>query len=155
MNEKIKNNELSKFYMCVALGHFEKKSEELHDYLIKNTDTNTVKVLKKKTDGAKEIITRYRVVREKNNLSLVEVELVTGRTHQIRAHLSSIGHPLLGDTKYAKLSDMPIKTRKQYLYSYKLKFDITGKDSVLSYLEGLEIKVPKVDFVSEFDNILK
>lgn len=153
MNERIKNNQLSKFYMCVALGHFEKKQGELRDYLIKNEDTNTVKVLKKKVNGAKEIITKYRVIREKNNLSLVEVELVTGRTHQIRAHLSSIGHPLLGDTKYAKLSDMPIKSRKQYLCSYKLIFDKTNLDNDFSYLEGLEIKVPKIDFVSGFDKL--
>lgn len=154
INERIKNNQLSKFYMCIALGHFEKREDELRDYLIKNGDTNTVKVLKNKAEGAKEIITRYRVVREKNNLSLVEVELVTGRTHQIRAHLASVGHPLLGDTKYARLSDMPVKTRKQYLYSYKLKFDETGTDSLLSYLEGLEIKVPKIGFVSDFDKII-
>ncbi len=155
INEKIKNNLISKFYMCVALGHFEKQSDELHDYLIKNSDTNTVKVLKTKKDGAKEIITKYRVIRERNSLSLVEVELVTGRTHQIRAHLASIGHPLLGDTKYAKLSDMPIKSRKQYLYSYKIRFVPAESETLLSYLDGLEIKVPKIDFVSDFDNILK
>lgn len=154
INEKIKNNEISKFYMCVALGHFDRQTDTLSDYLIKNSDTNTVKVLKKRTEGAKEIITKYRVIREKNNLSLVEVELITGRTHQIRAHLASIGHPLLGDTKYAKLSDMPIKSRKQYLYSYKLKFKETGTENPLSYLEGLEIKVPKIEFVSDFDKLI-
>ncbi|MBR4893488.1 MAG: RluA family pseudouridine synthase [Clostridia bacterium] len=146
MNEKIKNNEIQKYYLCIALGKFKNKSGILKDFLIKDASTNTVKVIKEYKKGAKEIITEYRVLKEANNLTLVEVHLITGRTHQIRAHIASIGHPLLGDTKYAHLCDMPVKSRKQYLCSYKTYFDKTDEENHLSYLEGktFEIKDPHI-----------
>ena len=154
MNEKIKNNEIQKYYLCIALGKFKNKKGILKDYLIKDSDENTVKVYKDKRPGAKEIITEYRVLKETDSLSLVEVHLITGRTHQIRAHLASIGHPLLGDTKYAKLSDMPIKSRKQYLCSYKTYFNKTEVDNPLSYLEGKTFEIESPTIISDFEKFI-
>ncbi len=155
VNEKIKNNEIEKYYLCIALGRFKLKSERLTGYLIKNSEDNTVKVFKDYKKGSKEIITEYKVLREGESLSLVEVKLITGRTHQIRAHLASIGHPLLGDTKYAKLSDMPIKSRKQYLCSYKTTFTKTNRENVLSYLEGKTFSITDPSIISDFQKFTK
>ena len=154
MNEKIKNNEIQKYYLCIALGKFKNKKGILKDYLIKDSDENTVKVYKDKRPGAKEIITEYRGLKETDSLSLVEVHLITGRTHQIRAHLASIGHPLLGDTKYAKLSDMPIKSRKQYLCSYKTYFNKTEVDNPLAYLEGKTFEIESPTIILDFEKFI-
>jgi 23S rRNA pseudouridine955/2504/2580 synthase len=86
----------------------------------------------------------------KNNLSLLEVELITGRTHQIRAHLSSIGHALLGDGKYGKLKeDKKLGFNKQALYSYKLTFKFTTDAGALNYLNNKTFTVKEVWFAKE------
>jgi 23S rRNA pseudouridine955/2504/2580 synthase len=131
----------------------QKRSATLRDYLIKNNNTNTVKVLKNESRGAKEIITIYSVLdyNKSKNLSLAKIELVTGRTHQIRAHMSSIGHPLLGDGKYGSIEkDKRLGYKHQALYAYKLVF---GKaEDELSYLNGKEFvaKTKNIYFLREF-----
>ena len=154
MNEKIRNNEISKFYMCAVHGEVKEKSRTLHGWLKKNSADNTVKVSDVKFPGAKEIITKYKTVNVKNGRSLLEVELVTGRTHQIRAHMSHIGHPLLGDGKYGVNRDDKREGYKyQALYAYRLRFDFDkNTESELDYLRGREIKIDprSIWFVNEF-----
>lgn len=161
MNGKIKNDEISKFYLCLAHGKMPKGADTLHGYLRKDSANNLVTVRDEKFNGAKEIITKYRVIREVAPTSrgggmnsLLEVELVTGRTHQIRAHLAHIGHPLVGDGKYGiNRADREAGFKYQALYAYRLKFDKTEKDNSLSYLEGREFSLPRdaIWFVSGKD----
>ena len=142
MNEMIKNGDVHKKYLCAVHGSFSRKSETLKGYLFKNTKTKTVKVTKEPTKGSKEIITQYKVVDYDRNhdLTLLEVTLLTGRTHQIRAHMASIGHPLLGEGKYAENKlDRTMGYTHQALYSYKVSFDV--KDGVLTDLDRREFTV--------------
>ena len=137
MNEKIKNDELTKTYLCLVHGVPKKRSAELRGYLRKDSKNNTVEVRDNEFPGAKQIITRYRVLEAYGDSALLEVDLITDRTHQIRAHMSHIGHPLVGDGKYGVNRDERAKGYKyQALYAYKLYFKSTDNESVLSYLEG-------------------
>ncbi len=154
MNEKIKNNEISKFYLCAVHGTPKPKQQTLKGYLIKDSAANTVRVYDKKVGAAKEIITKYRVISEKNGNSLLEVELVTGRTHQIRAHMAHIGHPLLGDGKYGiNKNDREKGYKYQALYAYRLRFDFATGEGELGYLRGKEVAIDKGDirFLEDFD----
>ena len=155
MNEKIKNREIDKFYLAAVHGIPKKEADTLTGYLIKDEKTNTVRVYDKNAPrGAKNIITKYKVIAKAKDTSLLEVELLTGRTHQIRAHLAHIGHPLVGDGKYGiNKSDRKIGYKYQALYSYKLRFSFTsGEPTALDYLSGKEFKIDKRDiyFTKEF-----
>lgn len=154
MNEKIRNDELSKFYLAAVHGHMPKKADTLHGYLRKDQANNIVDISTVKKPGYKEIITKYRVLDENNSLSLVEVELVTGRTHQIRAHFSSIGHPLLGDGKYGvNRDDKKLGYKFQALYAFRLEFHFRIDSGALSYLNGKSFSIDKskIWFLEEFE----
>lgn len=153
MNEKIKNDEISKYYYCVVHGRMPKKTDTLTGFLLKDGDKNQVKIFDKQVKGSKNIITKYKVISENNGMSLLEIELVTGRTHQIRAHMSYIGHPLVGDGKYGINKEDRAKGYKyQALYSYRLRFDFKDDSGVLGYLKGREVKLTRDDvwFLKEF-----
>jgi len=160
MNLRIKDGETLKFYLCAVRGKPEKDSAYLTGYLDKDANSNTVTVYadeKSAPSSAKKIITKYKVLSHNgtSGISLMEVELLTGRTHQIRAHLSSIGYPLLGDGKYAinKL-DREVGYHHQALYSYKIRFDFK-ENRYLSYLKNkvftVETTEANIRFLKEFD----
>lgn len=153
LNQKMKDRELHKFYLCIVHGELEQKSGTLSGYLVKDESKNKVTVSKNARQGAKEIRTKYKVLDCDGTLSLVEVELLTGRTHQIRAHFASIGHPLLGDGKYGtNAQNKKYGYKKQFLYSYKLVFDFTTDAGILDYLNHREFAVDDVWFKEEFYN---
>lgn len=148
--EKIKERQIDKRYLTVVHGVPKVKSAVLEGYLEKNEDKNKVYLSKQKTDTNRTIKTRYRVLQSRNDLSLLEIELLTGRTHQIRAHMASIGHALLGDGKYGKLAnDKKMGFDKQALYSYKLSFNFTTDGGILEYLNGKSFEVKRVWFAEE------
>ena len=157
INEKIRGGEIDKRYLCAVHGHFQKKSGVLRGYLKKDAATNRVSVFEKKTTNSrdvKEIITEYTVLDETSALSLCEVHLVTGRTHQIRAHMASVDHPLLGDGKYGvNREDRKDGYSYQALYSYKLTLAFTTP-SELDYLTGKTVTVDRdhIWFLSEFSH---
>ncbi len=147
MNEKIKLDMLTKTYVCLVHGVPKQKSAELQGFLRKDSKNNTVEVRDREFAGAKEIITRYRVLRNaEGNTALLEVDLITGRTHQIRAHMAHIGHPLVGDGKYGvNRSDREQGYKYQALYAYKLYFKKCEEESLLSYLEGRTFSLDERD----------
>ena len=154
MNEKIRLREMDKLYLAAVHGIPAKKEATLTGFLLKDEKLNKVRVYDKNAPkGAKNIITKYRVIATKGSDALVEVELLTGRTHQIRAHMAHIGHPLVGDGKYGvNRADRAEGYKYQALYSYKLRFSFKGEPTALDYLNGKEFSIPKKDiyFTAEF-----
>ena len=106
-----------------------------------------VRVLDRPVPGGRTAVTLYRTLETRNGLSLLECDLITGRTHQIRAQFAAAGHPLLGDGKYGRERD---QRRFQALYSYRLKFQFTTDAGPLEPLNGREWTVEDVDFVQEY-----
>ncbi|MBP5209046.1 MAG: RluA family pseudouridine synthase [Clostridia bacterium] len=140
MNEMIRQKTVSKFYLCAVHGIPQPPEATLTAYLYKDTKNNTVTVYDKPKQGRVKIVTGYKVLKKKNGNSLLEVRLFTGKTHQIRSHLSYMGHPLLGDGKYGvNRDDKKLGYKYQALYSYKLCFDRGLGD--LSYLTGKTLSV--------------
>ena len=149
LNQKIKDREIKKYYLCLVSGTPPKKQDTLKGYLVKNTEQNRVYIHKTPINGAKSIVTKYKVLKQGTYTSLCEVELLTGRTHQIRAHFASIGHPLAGDGKYGTNEfNKKVKMKTQALYSYKITFNFKDENK-LSYLNGKTFTVNQVPFAND------
>lgn len=145
LNEKIKSREIEKYYLAVVHGKMPRKSEILTAYLTKNEKTNTVTVTDNQADGSKKIITKYTVLDYYKDASLLEIGLMTGRTHQIRAHMAHIGHPLYGDGKYG----LEPGRYRQALYSYKLKFCFSDQNP-LSYLNHKIFQADDIKLLDDY-----
>lgn len=152
LNQKMKDREIHKFYLCAVHGTPKPSQGLLKGYLWKDEKKNRVYIYKDFKPGSKTIETKYRVLKSAENMSLVEVELLTGRTHQIRAHFASIGCPLVGDGKYGNNQNNRKQggRRKQFLYSYKTVFDFTTDAGALEGLNGMTFEVPNVWFAEQF-----
>lgn len=147
LNQKIKDRELEKKYLCLVFGHLDKKSGKISGFLFKDEKKKQVFVFDSPKKGALSFSTLYRVLQEYPDYSLVEAELETGRTHQIRAGFAHIGHPLLGDGKYGTNEiNKKYPYLGQALYSYKLKFAFRTDSGILEYLKGREFEIKNVTF---------
>ena len=149
LNQKIKDREMDKRYLAIVEGTPKPRDGSLKGYLFKDAKKNRVFVTDTPQTGSKSCQTNYRTITSARGLTLVECELITGRTHQIRAQFAHAGHSLLGDGKYGKL-DKRFDRNYQALYSYKLTFDFTTEAGSLEYLNGKTFQVDKVDFVDEY-----
>ncbi|WP_417094382.1 RluA family pseudouridine synthase [Intestinimonas timonensis] len=151
MNQKIKDREIEKYYLCAIHGRMNPPEGRLEGFLSKDESKNQVTVHKTPVPGGRTAVTLYKTLKVQNGLSLVECELITGRTHQIRAQFAAAGHPLLGDGKYGRNRDNKRYDRKfQALWSYKLVFSFTTDAGVLEPLNGKSWQVEQVDFVEEY-----
>ncbi len=150
MNQKIRDRELTKRYLCAAVGQLRPADGTLKSWLRRDEQKKQVYVTAKPAPGARTAITKYRTLTVQNGLSLVECDLITGRTHQIRAQLAYAGHPLLGDGKYGQEAVNRRWHRKgQALWSWYLRFQFTTPAGELEYLNGKHWQVNHIDFVQE------
>lgn len=151
LNERIRQRQVRKFYLCVVHGVFEKSVGELQNYLYKDERRNMVFLRDRLTGDARTAVTRYKVLCEKNGMSLVEAEILTGRTHQIRAQFAAAGHPLAGDGKYGtNEQNKNVSLPYQALYSYRLVMDFRSPAGLLEYLNGKSFTAPRVAFAERF-----
>lgn len=142
---KFKKHEIEKHYLALVYGYPRKNNEKLISYLFKDSSKSLVYISDTPKKGYSKIITTYSVIKKySNSTSLLDVNIETGKTHQIRAHLAHIGLPIIGDGKYG-INSINKKFGKKYqeLTSYIIKFNFSGNNGILDYLNGREIKLLK------------
>ena len=151
INEKIRDRELDKRYLCITVGRPRKPEGRVECFLLKDEKKKQVSVYHKPIPGGKTAITDYKVLETRGELSLVEIGLETGRTHQIRATMADLGCPLLGDGKYGR-GDVNRRygETRQALYAYKLTFDLPTDAGHLNYLRGQSFTVENVPFRDKY-----
>ena len=155
LSKALKDRRIHKYYYCIVKGALFKE-ETIEGYLAKDEITNKVTVTEAESGGSSYIKTHVIPKYTQDDCSLLEIELITGKTHQIRAHLSSIGHPIIGDLKYGdgRLNEKykkEFKVRHQLLHSHRVVFgDLQGG---LSYLSGKIIDAPTPRVYKEIMNV--
>lgn len=152
MNEAIRENRVKKYYLCAVHGRL-RGEETLRAYHAKDYKTNTVRITDRPLPGTREILTAYKALayNSEQDLTLLRIHLITGRTHQIRAHMAHVGHPLLGEGKYGKnAADRKLGFSSQALYSSAVSFSFP--DSPLSYLNDriFSVRTDGIDFLKFF-----
>ena len=151
LNEKIRDREIDKQYLCITLGQMKPASGEIRCFLWKDEAKKQVSVYHHPIAGGKSAVTRYQTLATRGELSLVEVELLTGRTHQIRASFADCGHPLLGDGKYGNgEKNRRYGETRQALCSYALTFRFPTDAGILNYLKGRRFVVEQVPFREKY-----
>lgn len=155
LEDKFRSREIEKKYLCIVYGIPEKKTCELTSFLKKDSAESRVFIYDNPVKDSEKIVTQYSIIAALKEYALLEVKLVTGKTHQIRAHLSYIGHPILGDGKYGINSvNKALKLKWQALWAYKLNFAFTSPSSHLSYLNGKEIALPHIQWEGYLSNLM-
>ena len=150
INQAIKKGNIHKIYHCISVGKLPRNEDIITAYHKKDESRNLVRLSDSPFDGSKPIKTGYRVLSENNGLSLLEVTLYTGRTHQIRAHMAHIGAPILGDGKYGNtMINKRYGIFYQTLCAYKLVFDLPA-ESPMSYMNDIKFSAPRPDFEKRF-----
>ena len=152
----IKNREVQKTYLCVTFGRPMPPDATLGGYLLKDADRGIVKIVEDKQPGAKEVETRYETIAVSGRLALLKVQLITGRTHQIRAHMASIGCPILGDSKYGNnTANRELKLKYQALCAWELTMPRFNQPD-FEFLSGKTFRAPKPWYYSQvLDGTLK
>ncbi|MDK2801846.1 MAG: RluA family pseudouridine synthase [Oscillospiraceae bacterium] len=153
INQKIRDREIEKKYLAVVWGRLEKDEDIIKHYMIKDENNKRVSVYNYPIAGGKTMITSYKRLDIYKDMTLIEVSLITGRTHQIRSHFSHIGHPLVGDLKYGEKQFSGAK--HQLLYSYKVCFNFIDSGQILDYINKKEFIVKDIPFLKFFNNYKK
>lgn len=150
INEKIRNREVEKKYVCIIEGHLAKKEDIITLYHKKDEGNKAILCATPK-EGYQEIRTGYRVMKEKEQYSLVEVDLLTGKSHQIRSVMAYLHHPLYGDVKYGAR-----KTKEkeyQALCAYQVQFKFKEANLEFDYLNGKRYQLHHVALFDKFDKL--
>jgi len=151
INEKLRQNEIDRYYLAIVHGIPKPPTGRLEGYIFKDAVKNRVFVTKNNQPGAKSAVMQYRTIKSSDALSLLECQLITGRTHQIRAQLADAGYPILGDGKYGiGHLDKKYGEAKQALCSYKLTFNFKTDAGILKYLQGQTFELKDISFRSKY-----
>ncbi len=146
LKKAFKEGKIQKKYIAEVYGKFNKKEDVLTDYLVKDSNLSKVKIYKEKTLNSLTVKTGYKVIEETELTSIIEITLYTGRTHQIRAHMSFYGHFVIGDGKYGKEKiNKQLGASTQRLTAVKINFNFSQSSS-LNYLNNLTISLNRQPF---------
>lgn len=142
LNNLWNTSNIEKFYLCLCLGYFQERQKVLENFIYFN-EKNQKMEIDLKNEFNKKIITSYKVIKQEKLYALIEINLLTGKKHQIRVHMSYIGHPILGDTKYNKINNFGFKFPCLCSYKIKFKFD---KKHFLHYLNNIKLEIKNFSF---------